>query len=92
MNSRNRQPIEFKIDNEAHGRFYFTANHPGVNIYQKTINVTQKVKFQVNTKTEKKIDDLLSYVFSFQNFLILALYRRPPLTPPKEGNKTEVYK
>lgn len=75
VNYKLPEPIEFKIDNEAHGRFYFTANHPGVNIYQKTINVTQKVKFQVNTKTEKKIDDLLSYVFSFQNFLILALYR-----------------
>lgn len=75
VNYKLPEPIEFKIDNEADGRFNFTANHPEASRYQKTVNVTQKVHFQVKTKTEKGIDDLLSYVFSFQNFLILAFYR-----------------
>lgn len=75
VNYKLPEPIEFKIDNEASGKFNFTANHPGVSRYQKTVNVTQKVQLHVETKTEKKIDDLLSYVFSFQNFLILAFYR-----------------
>ena len=69
------ESIEFKIDKEAKGRFNFTVKPPTLSRYQKNVDVRQKVQFQVETKTERKIDDLLSYVFTFQNFLILAFYR-----------------
>ncbi|TRZ66042.1 hypothetical protein D4R20_01135 [bacterium] len=68
-------PIIFQIDKNTSGRFNFIANHPGLSRYQKSINITQRVAFQADTKTENSIDDLLKYVISFQNFLILALYR-----------------
>lgn len=75
VNYKLPEPIDFKIDNDANGRFNFTANYPGLSRYQKAINITQRVHFEVETKTEKKIRDLISYIFSFQNFLILAFYR-----------------
>jgi hypothetical protein len=67
--------IEFQIDKEAIGRFNFFADHSGFSRYQKNINISQRVEFQASTITEKNIDELLKYVISFQNFLILALYR-----------------
>ncbi len=82
------EPIEFKIDKESTGRFNFTANQPGLSRYQKSISIKQKVQFQVDTKSEKNIEELLSYVFSFQNFLILALYRSTyPLSIVLKGER-----
>lgn len=69
------ESIEFKIDNRSIGKFNFVANHPGLSRYQKSVSIKQRVQFQVDTKSEMSIKDLLSYLFSFQNFLILALYR-----------------
>ncbi|MBF9251988.1 hypothetical protein I2I11_01650 [Pontibacter sp. 172403-2] len=82
------EPIKFQIDKETNGRFNFTANHPGISRYQKTVNITQRVQFQAETKTEKSIGDLLKYILSFQNFLILALYRSTfPISITLSGEK-----
>jgi hypothetical protein len=69
------EAIEFQIDKNSKGRFNFIANNPGLSRYQKSISITQRVDFQVDTTFEKGIGDLLTYVISFQNFLTLALYR-----------------
>jgi len=69
------ESIDFEIDKQSSGKFNFVANQPTLSRYQKNVSITQRVQFQVNTKDEKNIKDLLSYMFSFQNFLILALYR-----------------
>ncbi|GAH82953.1 unnamed protein product, partial [marine sediment metagenome] len=69
------ESIDFEIDNQSSGKFNFVANQPGLFRYQKSVSIRQRVQFQVDTKPEKSIKDLLSYVFSFQNLLILALYR-----------------
>lgn len=69
------EPIEFVIDKHSKGKFSFVANHPGFSRYQKNISIKQGVHFQVDTEPEKSVEDLLSYVFNFQNLLVLALYR-----------------
>lgn len=68
-------PIEFVIDGNTKGLINYTANHPGVSVYQKTVTINQKVAFQAITTDEQSIDNLLSYVITFQNFLTLALYK-----------------
>ncbi len=67
--------IDFDIEKQSSGKFYFVANQPALSRYQKNVSITQRVQYQIDTKPEKSIKDLLSYVFSFQNFLILVLYR-----------------
>ncbi len=82
------EQIEFEIDKDTKGLFYFIANHPGLSRYQKTITITQRVEFQVKTEKEKSIEELLEYIFSFQNFLTLALYRSTyPLSITLSGEK-----
>jgi len=82
------EAIEFQLNKEAKGRFNFIANHPGFSRYQKTINITQRVEFQVDINEEKNIDELLTYVISFQNFLTLALYKSTyPLSIKLSGDR-----
>ncbi len=81
-------PIDFNIDDKATGKFKFLANQPGLSRYQKSVSINQRVEFQVDSPSEQSIDDLLSYVYSFQNFLILALYRSTyPLSINLLGDK-----
>lgn len=82
------EPIVFKIDNQSTGKFNFVANHPGLSRYQKSVSINQRVQFQVDTKSEMNIKSLLSYLFRFQNFLILALYRSTyPLSVTLRGER-----
>jgi len=69
------EPIDFNIDRGCKGKINFVSNHPGWSRYQKSVSINQRVEFQVDSTDEKSIKDMLSYVFRFQNFLILALYR-----------------
>ncbi len=69
------EKIEFQIDKDLTGRFNFIANLPGWSIFQKSINISQRVEFQVESHKEKSLTELLESVFRFQNFLILAFYK-----------------
>lgn len=69
------EKIEFQIDKDLIGRFNFVANLPGWSIFQKSINISQRVEFQVESHKEKSLTELLESVFRFQNFLILAFYK-----------------
>ena len=66
--------IEFEIDSNTKGRFNFIATNSGFSRYQKTVTINQIVEFQAISATEKGINDLIKYLFTFQNFLTLALY------------------
>lgn len=88
VNYKLPDPIEFSIDNETNGRFNFIANLSDLPRYQKDININQRVEFQAITAIHKNIDELLTYMLSFQNFLILALYRSTyPLAITLSGEK-----
>lgn len=68
-------PIEFDINDNLHGRFDFILKHPTVCRYQKEIMATQTVEFSVSSNSCISFDELLKYLFTFQEFLILSLYR-----------------
>jgi hypothetical protein len=69
------EPIEFEIDDNTKGLFNFVAKTPSISRYQKSATINQKVEFQVSSTKEQSIDNLLSYVITFQNFLTLSLYK-----------------
>jgi len=82
------EAIKFAIDKETDGCFNFSTNSQNFSRYHKSVSINQKVEFQASTKTEKNIVDLLSYVITFQNFLILALYRSTyPLSITLSGER-----
>jgi len=70
-------PIKFKINGNLDGQFNFIANHSNWSQYQKEISLKQRVEI-ILTSSEIgfKLEELLKMLFSFQNFLILALYNR----------------
>lgn len=67
--------IQFDIDDNTKGLLNFVAKTPSISRYQKTATISQKVEFQTNSTNEKSIDELLSNIITFQNFLTLALYK-----------------
>ena len=75
VNYKLPKSIEFSINTNTKGRLDFIANHSGLLRYQNVVTIKQRVEFQATSDQDKSIDDLLSYVSTFQNFLILALYR-----------------
>lgn len=82
------EQIEFEIDDNTKGLFNFVASTPSLSRYQKAATISQKVEFQVNSTTEKNIDDLLSYIFTFQNFLTLSFYKSTyPLSIALSGER-----
>lgn len=82
------ESIDFKIDKDCKGKFNFVANTPTLSRYQKSVNIKQRVQYQVESNVAKKVEELLAYIFSFQNFLILALYRSTyPLSITLYGDK-----
>lgn len=66
--------IVFQIDDITEGSFDYTSNYPGFSRFQKTVNINQKVEFSAKTTENKNIDELLKILYTFQNFLVLALY------------------
>jgi hypothetical protein len=84
--------IKFDIDDNTKGLFNFVANTPSISRYQKTATISQKVEFQANLTSEKSIDDLLSYIITFQNFLTLSLYKSTyPLSISLSGDRHKNY-
>ena len=69
------EPVEFDIDDNTKGIFNFSVTQSEVIHHRKNFNISEKVEFQVVSTIEKSIDDLLSYIRKFQNFLILSLYK-----------------
>lgn len=67
--------IKFDIDDNTKGLFNFVADYTSNSRYQNTATINQKVEFQVILKSEKNIEDLLTYIITFQNLLILSLYK-----------------
>lgn len=68
------EPIEFKIDKSTTGTLNFFSNRPGWSRYQKRMEIEQRVEFTAKSSKDLSVNQLLEYLFSFQNFLILALY------------------
>ncbi len=82
------EQIEFEIDDNSKGLLNFVANTPGISRYQKTATISQKVEFHAKSTYEKGIDDLLSYIITFQNFLTLSLYKSTyPLSISLSGDR-----
>lgn len=69
------EPIDFNIDKNTKGTLKFISNRSSWLLYQKRIEINQRVEFIAKTKTNKTIIQLSRYLFGFQNFLILALYK-----------------
>jgi len=70
------EPIKFAINDQLEGQFNFVVNHPGWSRYQKEVALKQRVEIILTTQSELSAEAFLKYLFSFQNFLILALYNR----------------
>lgn len=70
------EPIKFAINNDIDGQFNFTVNQPRWSSYQKEVNLKQKVEVIFTSSLEYTVEVLLKYLFGFQNFLVLALYKR----------------
>jgi hypothetical protein len=70
------EPIRFTISANIEGCFNFIINIPSINAYQKSEKLEQKVKLILTSKEELPVDDFLKQLFTFQNFLILALYEK----------------
>jgi len=68
------ESIKFSIDENLDGEFKFTESFPGSFGYQKEINLKQNVVLIISSMSNYSIDHLLEYLFTFQKFLILALY------------------
>lgn len=82
------EDIEFEIDEDTKGKFNFIAKQSDFTRYQKVVTINQRVEFQVTSTNEKSISELLKYIFTFQNFLTLALYKSTyPLSITLRGEK-----
>lgn len=68
-------PIDFDIDKTTKGTLNFVVNRPTRYRYQKKVEINQRVEFTAKTEKDNTVEQLLEYLFGFQNFLILALYR-----------------
>ena len=70
------EPIRFKINKDLDGQFNFLVNHPGWSRFQKNINLEQRVEIIISSTSGFGLEELLKFLFGFQNFLVLALYSR----------------
>ena len=66
--------VVFPLSNDLEGKFNFSASRPGMHFFQKQATIKQSVAFEVYSSVERNFSDLLEHVFTFQNFLVLALY------------------
>lgn len=80
--------IEFDISKGFKGRFNFSAKESDRTRYQKIVTIKQRVEFEVESQDEETIENLLKYLFTFQNFISLALYRSTyPIAISLRGEK-----
>lgn len=88
VNYKLPQPIEFEITQKLKGKFSFGLSGLIHTRYQKSADIDQKVEFEVESQQEETIEDLLKYIFTFQNLISLALYKSTyPLSISLEGSK-----
>lgn len=66
--------IKFYLTDRLEGKFNFTASQSGLYFFQKQATIKQHVEFEVVSNGELDFEELLEHVFTFQNFLVLALY------------------
>ncbi len=67
--------INFKIDENTKGSLNFIRNRSNWYRYQKRVIIEQRVEFMAKSSSNLTLKQLLKYLFGFQNFLILALYK-----------------
>lgn len=85
------EPIEFKIDQSTKGSLNFVSNRPGWSRYQKSMEINQRVEFTAKSNKNLSVNQLLEYLFSFQNFLILALYNSTyPRSVTLKGDRFQI--
>jgi hypothetical protein len=83
--------IEFKIDKNTNGTINFISDRHGWSRYQNRVEINQRVEFIAKTNTSKSINQLLKYLFGFQNFLVLALYKNTyPLGVTLKGDNFQI--
>ncbi|MBS1624067.1 MAG: hypothetical protein JST83_08620 [Bacteroidetes bacterium] len=70
------EQINFQLDSGSKGQFNFVINHPGWSIFQKSVSLNQRLQFIVGASSDLPFEEMLDYLFKFQNFLILALYEK----------------
>ena len=68
--------ITFNLSDQLEGRFEFSLSNSDHFVYTKKVTLEQKIKFSLNYKTEQKYNVLLTDLFKFQSFLMLALYEK----------------
>ncbi|HTB06924.1 MAG TPA: HEPN domain-containing protein, partial [Bacteroidia bacterium] len=85
------ETLKFDISNDLKGEFRFTISRPGLPIFRKEVNLKQKVQVIIISYLDSPIDKLLEHLFSFQNFLILGLYRKTYPTNITLGGEKFVY-
>lgn len=76
VNYKLPEPIKFSINDRLDGQFNFIVNQPGWSRYQKSVTLNQRVEIILSSESDYTLEELLKYLFGFQNFLILALYNR----------------
>lgn len=68
--------INFMLKDDLNGQFNFIFDSPRSINQEKNLSLNQRVQLIISSKNEHSIDDLLKYLFCFQNFLVLALYSK----------------
>jgi len=80
--------IIFPLTEGLQGKFNFTASQPGLYFFQKQATIKQRVEFEITLNEEKDFEELLEHIFTFLNFLVLALYEGTyPVSVTLSGNR-----
>lgn len=88
INYKKPESISFDIDKKAKGQFNFKHNYPTLTRYQKNITISQHVEYCVSLQEDLDLVDLLQYIYQFQSFLTLAIYRKTyPISLTLKGTK-----
>ncbi|PXY38961.1 hypothetical protein DMB65_20090 [Flavobacterium cheongpyeongense] len=67
--------IEFKINEELNGAFRFNTTTSNTSTFQKEYFVKQTTYLTLLSKVSISLTDCIHYLFKFQNFLVISLYR-----------------
>ena len=68
--------IIFPINENVTGSFNFNVTIPGTKIFDKKLELSQNVEIRFDSKKELLIEECIKLIVTFQNFLILALYKK----------------
>ena len=76
VNYKLPESIAFIVNDKLEGQFNFLIDPPSSSIYSKNVSLVQRVEITISSVKRYSLEELLKYLFQFQNFLILALYNR----------------